>query len=841
MTPKELAKGAAGLVFWAMASNTSAANIDVDATNPSNGILDIYSSTFDGPLVPPADPFFGGTRPLTMEIVIDPTPTGVISGVAPLGINPTPVPGSFLDLTLGNSNTEITLQGGTISFPDLSLTVSITTEVLTQGAGMVFDASPVTVADGDDGSVDGVFVLNGGPPFGQLEEGTKVDFSSFSVVAPPQNCSGPLCGAISVLTLDMVRYRLTVDWDPTFTFFTAEFIGQTSNNSMVFATLNSGLPDITVTTSVDFGAIIKDTVAEQTVTVTNDGLTDLVIGQIAQANPLAPPFSILTDNCSAQRVAPGVDCTFKVQFAPTTTGNFPPDSFEIPSNDPDMPTVTVSVSGTGVAPVIMVTDTVPFGSVTVNPPTPPENTVTISNGGDTGLVLGQISQPAAPFSLIIDNCSAETLSPIGGPNNSCTLTVQFNPSTAGPQQDSFDIPSNDPDTPTATVNVSGTGTASLVAKITVTDTLDFGPVIETTTADQTVAVTSSGTLDLEIFAIAVSDSLSAPFSILTDNCSMQILPPDNTCILTVRFAPTGTGLEQDSFDIPSSDLDTPTATVNVSGTGAPAPVPEITVDPLDIPFGAVIETMSADATVTVTNSGTADLVLDQITMAGPAGPFSVENDTCSIRTLPPLPPDNRCTLTIRFAPPATGLFNGSVDIPSNDPNAAIVTVNVAGTGAPGPVPDINPLPPADDLLISFGDVTEATAWDRTVTISNDGNANLVIGMIAQIDTLLNSFSILNDNCSNQIIAPAAICRFEVRFLPVRVDSFSDSFDIPSNDPDEPSLTFRVRGSGVAVGEGTIPLQPDGADSGLFGSAIKPATLLALLGLVAANLRRRKNH
>jgi hypothetical protein len=322
---------------------------------------------------------------------------------------------------------------------------------------------------------------------------------------------------------------------------------------------------------------------------------------------------------------------------------------------------------------------------------------------------------------------------------------------------------------------------------------------------------------------------------------MQILPPDNTCILTVRFAPTGTGLEQDSFDIPSSDLDTPTATVNVSGTGAPAPVPEITVDPLDIPFGAVIETMSADATVTVTNSGTADLALDQITIAGPAVPFSVENDTCSMRTLPPLPPDNRCTLTIRFAPPATGLFNGSVDIPSNDPNAAIVTVNVAGTGAPGPVPDINPLPPADDLLISFGDVTEATAWDRTVTISNDGNANLVIGMIAQIDTLLNSFSILNDNCSNQIIAPAAICRFEVRFLPVRVDSFSDSFDIPSNDPDEPSLTFRVRGSGVAVGEGTIPLQPDGADSGLFGSAIKPATLLALLGLVAANLRRRKNH
>jgi hypothetical protein len=73
-----------------------------------------------------------------------------------------------------------------------------------------------------------------------------------------------------------------------------------------------------------------------------------------------------------------------------------------------------------------------------------------------------------------------------------------------------------------------------------------------------------------------------------------------------------------------------------------------------------------------------------------------------------------------------------------------------------------------------------------------------------------------------------------------VDGFTDSFDIPSNDPDEPNLTFSVTGSGVAVGTGTINLTPDGADSGLFGSALRPATVLALLGLVAANLRRRKH-
>jgi hypothetical protein len=163
-----------------------------------------------------------------------------------------------------------------------------------------------------------------------------------------------------------------------------------------------------------------------------------------------------------------------------------------------------------------------------------------------------------------------------------------------------------------------------------------------------------------------------------------------------------------------------------------------------------------------------------------------------------------------------------------------------GTGTPS-APDISvtdPVPPEDDLMMPFGNVTEATAWDRAITITNDGNANLEIGMIAQTDTLENTFSILSDNCSAQIIAPMASCDVELRFLPTRVDNFSDSFDIPSNDPDEPSLTFRVSGSGVAVGTGTISLTPEGADSGFFGSAIRPVTLLALLGLVAANLRRR---
>ncbi len=1064
---------AAALIITATTATATDYAID---TTPPNGLFDIYSATFDPPLTPDGS-FFGGTPPASRAIVVTPTPTGV-EAVAnttickqdfidpkdvppcPLGtLYPVATP-STLDLTLSAGNTQLAIDGGNAFFPNLSLVISggtaNQTDIVAEGASMItFAPSPGTVPI--DGNGVAVFEIDIAPA-------TAVDFATFTEIVT--SCQGPLCALIPILTLDMQRYRLTIDWDPTFTSFTADFIGQTANNSMVFATLNSvvPVPDITVTDSIvlvddlqiPFGNVNTGMSVDETVTVTNDGDADLVLGQITQPAPpfsvlsdlcsnqtLAPaanctltvrfapsatgaesssfdipsndpidnlvtvdvdgtgvapeisvsdsvspstdlqipfddvavattvdetitvtnigtadlnidqiaqpaaPFSVLNDTCSNQLLAPAAMCTLTVRFAPSATGMFS-DTVDIPSNDPDTPTVAVNINGTGVTPVITVTASVDFGDVTVMTDT--DQDVTVTNTGDADLILGTVTQPNLPFSILTDNCSLATLLPAEG----CTITVRFSPTSTIASNDSFDIPSNDLVTPTATVSVSGTGTAALVAKISVTDTINFGSVIEFTTDNQTVTVTSSGTANLDIGQITQP---GAPFGLTNDLCSNQTLAPAANCTLTVQFTPAGIGLEQSSFDIPSNDLDKPTATVNVIGTGAPTPVPEIVVtdsippdDDREIPFGDVIEMTTANATVTVTNNGTANLDIDQITLTGAS--FSLFDDLCSIQTLalaamctfkvqfaPPttgvfngsvdipsndtitptetvdisgtgtptpvpeigvtdsvpfgdvietmvadetvtitnngtanldigqitqpgapfgliddlcsnqaLAPAANCTFKVQFAPPTTGAFNGSVDIPSNDPNSAIVTVTVDGTGAPGPAPDISvadEIPPKDDLMTPYGDVVEATDWDRVITIMNDGNANLQIGMIAQAETLAEPFSIVNDTCSGQIIAPAASadpspsCSIEVRFLPSSVSAYDDSFDIPSDDPDEPVLIFNVSGNGVALGTGVISLEPEGADSALFGSsAIRPVTLLALLILITMNWRRR---
>ena len=96
------------------------------------------------------------------------------------------------------------------------------------------------------------------------------------------------------------------------------------------------------------GNVVLNNVLDQTVTIQNTGSARLTIGQIAQANPLAPPFSIVSDDCSGRTVQPSAACSFKVQFSPTNQGTFN-DNFDIPSDASNENTVTVDVTGSGKA------------------------------------------------------------------------------------------------------------------------------------------------------------------------------------------------------------------------------------------------------------------------------------------------------------------------------------------------------------------------------------------------------------------------------------------------------------------------------------------------------------
>ena len=94
---------------------------------------------------------------------------------------------------------------------------------------------------------------------------------------------------------------------------------------------------------VPFSSTILDHFQDEIITITNNGTESGLIGQVAQANPLKAPFSILEDQCSGITLAPSASCVLQVQFLPTSQGFFS-DSFDIPSNT-GKAINTVSVSG----------------------------------------------------------------------------------------------------------------------------------------------------------------------------------------------------------------------------------------------------------------------------------------------------------------------------------------------------------------------------------------------------------------------------------------------------------------------------------------------------------------
>ena len=132
--------------------------------------------------------------------------------------------------------------------------------------------------------------------------------------------------------------------------------------------------------------------------------------------------------------------------------------------------------------------------------------------------------------------------------------------------------------------------------------------------------------------------------------------------------------------------------------------------------------------------------------------------------------------------------------------------------------------PSDDLLVAFGNVFFTNTANQTVTITNDGAANVVLGTIGAANALDAPFSIVG-SCSARTLAPTESCSFIVEFATDVPEVYNDSFDIPSNDPDEPSITIAVSATSQQLPKGG-------------SSAVDLWSLALLAGLPLIRRRRR---
>ena len=199
-------------------------------------------------------------------------------------------------------------------------------------------------------------------------------------------------------------------------------------------------------TSINFGNAVVGINLSQALIIKNTGTATLTISQVTAPSPFSVSGFSLPLNVSA-----GQQTTITVAFLPTVVGPAS-GNISIVSNAPTSPT-SVGLTGTGLAATFTLgisPTSLSFGNVTTGTSSAPQS-VTMTNTGNSSVTISQISLSGPGYSMT-GGSAPVTLTP----SQNLTLSVQFNPTTAGTVNRSISIVSNASGSP-ATVSLSGTG------------------------------------------------------------------------------------------------------------------------------------------------------------------------------------------------------------------------------------------------------------------------------------------------------------------------------------------------------------------------------------------------
>lgn len=544
----------------------------------------------------------------------------------------------------------------------------------------------------------------------------------------------------------------------------------------------NGMPDLWLSDdTLDFGTRRPGTTFARSMRVGNAGTLALNISAQSITGPDSADFSLL--RAAGSSIAAGSSDSLAFRFQPGTIGS-KAAVFELTSDDPNVQRARVLLKGVCAAsvPEIALGDTVlSFGTVPAG--MSKSRTLLISNSGNAVLTIAGAAiggTDSAAFSIATPQ--SLTIAP-GGADS---LTIDFTPPAIGAMEARLSIFTDDPNCLTARVRLEGTGSAPAPAILVAPTALQFGTVRIGSDAAATVRVSNAGSAALTILRQSIGGADSADF-VLTRTCASS-LPPGAADSIVVRFSPSSAGPRTSRLSITSSDPLQPVVTIPLDGAGTATPRPRITVYPTQVDFGVAAPGVAVERVVYLGNTGDTTLVVNAVTLHGP------DSTRFLIVRLPgsTVAPGLSDSIVLRLAPLYPGIRRATVRIASNDPDAPVSDVPMAGIVAETSGPSIT----LDRSSIDFGSIPAGTTRDEDVTIRNTGASDLHITgqSIRGADSA--QFSIVQPAPST--LAPWDSARLRIRHSPVTAGPRSATARLTSDDPLRPEVDIALSSTVVNV-------------------------------------------
>jgi hypothetical protein len=554
-----------------------------------------------------------------------------------------------------------------------------------------------------------------------------------------------------------------------------------------------------------FGNVTVGSSKSLSLVLTNTGSTPAVISSLSMLGSGDFTLSAPVTSALPLTIAAGAAQTVTVSFAPTLSGAAPASSLVISSNGGT--STSISLNGTGVAlPAISVNPAnLGFGTVSIGSNT--TQVLTISNTGKSSLDIASIAVGGVSGFTVLTTTGSIL------PGGSAQVLVQFAPLAAGLKADVLTIISNTGGAPGTSTAVGLTGTGAAVSLTPNLTTLAFGNVTLGASNTLSVVLTNTGNTPATLNSIGLTGSSDFTLVAPANSALPLTIAVGATQAITVRYAPSAGTPAAGTLGI-TGNGGTLTS-IALTGTGIVIPV--IGVNPTNLGFGTIALGSSASLSLTISNTGTAPLLVTSVSVGGGAAGFAVLSSASSIL------PGGSAQVLIQFVPGSAGLKTDTLTITSNTggtPGAA-TTVGLSGTGAAASLtPNISTL--------AFGNVTVGANNSLSVVLTNTGSTPVSINSLSMSGS--SDFTLLTPATSALplTIAAGGTQTITVSYTPTLSGGASASSLVVTSNGGTPT-SIALTGSGVVTSN--ISIAPS---SGLdFGTIALGTSKLMSLGITNA--------